>query len=137
MEAFVNKEDDTALNSIELICSNNKRITSKQGIWGSWGQENRCPNGFVDGFIFKAEPYQNILFVQRDDSAANAIRLSGSDGKILYSTEGEWGDWSHWKYCPLHTFVCGLKTQVHDHLKTNEESDYTALNNVILYCCNI
>ncbi len=141
VEAPVGENDDTALNAIELICSNNKRITSEQGIWGEWGREDRClSSGFVNGFRFKAQPSQNIFFVQRDDTAANAIRLSCSNGSLneLKSSEGSFGYWDHvYKHCPINTYICGIKTQVHNTIKDNEEHDLTGLNNIVLYCCNI
>ena len=141
VEAPVGEYDDTGLNAIELFCSNNKTITSKQGKLGDWGKSDKCKgNGLVNGFRFKTEPRQNIFFVQRDDTAANAIRLSCSDEQFveLKSSEGHCGRWDPvYKYCPPNLYVCGLKTQVHDEISSKEEHDLTGLNNVILYCCNV
>lgn len=124
----------TGLNAIELICSDGKRITSRQGPYGSWGHETRCSKGFVNGFMFKAQSNQGMMY---DDTAANAIRLVCNNGERLTSLEGSAGYWSSYKYCPAGMNVCGIKTQVDQNIYNSYSYDETALNNVGLYCCNI
>ena len=136
--------DNTALNAIELICSDSKRITSKQGKWGSWSKSDstcwpwrsildsmfvRSFGGAV-GFRLKVESIQSQT---RDQTATNALRLVCSNRNELINKESKWGDWGRYHYCPKDMFICGIKTQVDD----ENRNDNTALNNVILYCCNI
>ena len=120
--------DATSLNAIELKCNKGKRITSKQGKWGEWCNEDTCKNGYVNGFRFKVEESQGTF---RDDTGANGIELKCSDGQTLKSAEGKWGEWSDFIYCPSGKYICGIKTQVVD---SRGVADDSALIDVILYC---
>lgn len=86
--------------------------------------------GGAVGFRLKVESIQSQA---RDQTATNAIRLVCSNRNELISKESKWGDWDRYYYCPKDMFICGIKTQVDD----ENRNDNTALNNVILYCCNI
>ena len=58
--------------------------------WGNWGDYKMCASGqYVKGMQLRIEKNQG----GGDDSALNAIRLTCSDGVVLKSAEGWWGDW--------------------------------------------
>jgi hypothetical protein len=136
IEPNQNKGDDTGLNSIALICSQNIAIYSNQGAWGNWRGKKYCKTNKIKGFQLKSEPPQGS---KSDDTAANDLKLFCSDGSELNSnTAPTWGTWDPIFYCPLNskgqeTFICGLKTQVEP---SQNKGDDTALNNVIFYCCS-
>ncbi|EMP39285.1 Vitelline membrane outer layer protein 1 like protein [Chelonia mydas] len=55
------------------------------GIWGSWGEEETCPDkSFAIGFSLKVELPQ----LSGDDTALNGIRLLCSDGRTIQSDVG-------------------------------------------------
>lgn len=131
VEPELGKGDDTAMNGIELICSNQKKITSSVGPWGNWAQSfSLCPNGnFLIGFEIKMERTVH----KEDDTATNAVRMICEDFNILISSESPWGEWSMMNLCPAGFFICGLKTQVEP---PQGKGDDTSLNNILFYCCN-
>lgn len=133
--------DDTALNSIKLICANNKEIYSGEGQWGEWGENAICPNGsYLNGFRLKVEPPQG----DGDDTATNGIIMICSDGTQLNNNhEGQWGEWSiDWSrspiaqapklICPHKKYICGFRQQIEPSIG---EGDDTAMNNVLFFCC--
>ena len=105
-----NENDNSALNELQLYCPNFQIIESKLGLKGDWSHELFCSNSSkVNGFRLKVQrPLESL-----DDTAANSIELSCSDGKILKANNGgENGEWDIWRYCPNGTFVCGIRTQI-------------------------
>ncbi|CAF1074687.1 unnamed protein product [Brachionus calyciflorus] len=72
--------DDTALNGVELICSNGKILKSLEGHFGSWNLSFRnCSNGQkVTSFSYGMEEKGS-----NDDSATNIIQLICSDGSVI------------------------------------------------------
>ena len=55
--------DNTALNSIELICSDkkNSKIQSNSGQWGKWSKEAMCKDKqSVKGFQLKHQEPQGL-----------------------------------------------------------------------------
>ncbi len=128
--------DDTGLNSIALICGQNKEIFSSEGAWGNWRGKKYCRTNKIKGFQLKSEPPQGS---KSDDTAANDLKLFCSDGQELNSnTAPTWGSWDSIYRCPPNnkgqeTFICGLKTQVEP---SQDRGDDTALNNVVFYCCS-
>ncbi|CAG2218437.1 unnamed protein product [Mytilus edulis] len=136
--------DNTALNSILLRCQDGSSITSGEGAFGHWQAEAGCgynkdgnPN-FLTSFDLQVEPDQGA----KDDSSANWIRFKCRDfdtenshqldvppGKFYWGTYGSWSE-----ACPLHSAICGIQTRV----EKERSSLYgnTALNDVILFCCN-
>ena len=63
--------DDTALNSICLICTNDKWLCSSKGFWGKWYYSATNEEGFT-GADFKYEPNQGW---PDDDTAGVNIAL--------------------------------------------------------------
>lgn len=122
--------DDTALNSIKLVCANDKEIYSGEGEWGQWGENAICPSGsYLNGFKLKVEPVQG----DGDDTASNGIIMFCSDGTELNNNnEGQWGDWSENYMCPEEKNICGFRQQIEPPVG---EGDDTAMNNVLFFCC--
>src|SRR5690349_19263122 len=59
VEARQGSGDDTALNSVKLICADaagsvTERIVSHAGLWGTWSSDARC-RGFATGARLKVE----------------------------------------------------------------------------------
>ncbi|CAF3851900.1 unnamed protein product [Rotaria sp. Silwood1] len=107
--------DDTALNSLELLCAKKdgtsvKSITPHNGFWGDWSNVVRCPenSNFLRGVSFKIESSQG----SGDDTAANDSQFSCSQSSnILAPNGGPWGDWKQMKYCPSSSAICGFFTK--------------------------
>lgn len=123
--------DDTALNAIELICSDGGRIMSASGPWGSWSNDVICRHGRrANGFWLKQQPWQGK---GSDDTAANAFSLRCDDGSYIEANNnGDWGSWSPLITCPSGRFICGISVQIE---KNQKGGDDTTLNNVELMCC--
>ncbi|XP_031755432.1 vitelline membrane outer layer protein 1 isoform X1 [Xenopus tropicalis] len=103
------------------------------GKWGSWGAEQRCPNGFVaKGFSVKVEPPQG----SGDDTALNGIRLhcfpfqSTDNEQTVTSAEGPYGNWSPTRMCPF-GYLTGFSLRVEP---SQGRGDDTAANNVKFRC---
>jgi hypothetical protein len=131
VEASCGKCDDTALNAIQLLCSDGQVITSSEGPWGGWASSfARCAsNEKLIGFQIRVEPDQG----SGDDTATNAVKMICSNRQVLSSLEERWGYWyGEPLICPPTTYICGIKTQLEPH---QGRGDDTALNNVQFYCC--
>ncbi|CAF0954215.1 unnamed protein product [Brachionus calyciflorus] len=117
--------DNTALNGVELICSNGKKIKSSEGPWGSWDSNfSNCPSGHsVSGVYYGIEQKVN-----GDDTALNLIRLKCTDGSNITSLEGPRSTSIIPLTCPYGSIV-GLKTQIEP-----INPDNTALKNIEFIC---
>ena len=137
--------DDTALNSIKLMCSYHIPgfpedleagvITSLEGPFGNWFGESICPGqgNFMKGAQFQSEPNQGG---NHDDTAGNSLNMECYDGTILEGDSPDhWGSWSTWVFCPENTAVCGLKNLVEPNIF--KDGDDTAHNAVVFYCCEM
>ncbi|XP_052443390.1 vitelline membrane outer layer protein 1 homolog isoform X2 [Carassius gibelio] len=128
------------------------------GGWGFWGEVDMCPDGtYAAGFSLKVEAPVG----QADDTALNGIRLycvgsgnltdsypsyckvqsdvarfrcSNGVSQLGNGTDwGDWGDWGDWSDTCEGTGICGLRTLVE---LPQGNGDDTALNDVIMYCCD-
>ena len=132
VELTLVEDDNTALNAIELICSDEEKLrTIKEGPLGEWSNELRCQGGMrVNGFNIKQQKRIN-----GDNTAANGLKLTCVDNSLLEAeNDGEWGEWMvALKKCPLNTYICGFRVQIQ---KEQGSGDDTALNNVDFQCCS-
>jgi len=130
--------DDTALNSIKLMCgkpgSRNtyKFVQSTEGGWGNWREPLYC-DGLLTGFQLKSEAHQG----KGDDTAANNMNgictLSNGQVKKLQGDGMHWGHWTAEQHCQHGFAICGIRTQVEGR---QGNGDDTSLNNVQMRCCN-
>lgn len=137
VEAPCGKCDDTALNSLELICSNSDRnqltrIQSYEGVWGSWGSDRYC-NGkgnYLRGVQFLIEREQG----KGDDTAANDSRFTCTNGDVIQgSNGGTWGNWRSEAQCPPSSAICGLQIKFESE---QGKGDDTAMNGARFKCCS-
>ena len=121
--------DNSALNSVCLICKDGREICSKLGFWGPWYTSRQCEAGFTEG-KFRFERNQG----SGDDSAGNTLLLNCGGGHNYMAAVGApnyWGDWSS-RSCPYGTRVCGIQTRIEPR---QGDGDDSALNGIKLRCC--
>ena len=126
--------DDSALNSICLICNTGKEVCSSTSIWGSWSDETSlCKKGF-NGADLNFEEDQGY----GDDTAANDFKMKCRDGNWRTADNGKtWGKWLGFKACPDKQIICGMKTRIQapQGERRDNRGDDSALNGVELVCC--
>jgi len=120
--------DDTALNSICLMCSGGKTICSKTGFWGNWYESGSCSGGFT-GFNMRFQAYCGG---DCDDTAANDLQLKCDGSWMGIASPTSWGTWNE-KHCPNDQVICGLRTRIERSRGTR--GDDSALNGVEFSCC--
>ncbi|XP_059424727.1 vitelline membrane outer layer protein 1-like [Carassius carassius] len=127
--------DNTALNAISLFCESKSEdasgiIRSDKGSFGQWiDYVQMCPNGFLTAFQLKVESSQGI----DDDTAVNNIRFTCSGGHVMVGEGTPWGQWGKWSPTCQGTGICGIRTRIEE---PQGFGDDTALNDVIMYCCD-
>ncbi|XP_077117713.1 vitelline membrane outer layer protein 1-like [Ranitomeya variabilis] len=104
--------DDSALNSIRLHCTKSttwdvlKKITSKEGDFGTWGKYFSCKSGYLTRFSLRVEPSRST-----DNTAANNIKFMCSDGSIEEGDGQEWGNYGPWS-TTCYEGIRGIQTRV-------------------------
>ncbi|XP_077077469.1 vitelline membrane outer layer protein 1-like isoform X2 [Siphateles boraxobius] len=132
--------DNTALNGIRLHCVSRSKessgshdyttIESDLGNWGEWTDIKWCGSGFLKDFQLRVQSDQGFGF---DDTAANNIRFTCSDGFFLQGKSTNWGDWGNWSPKCKGTGICGIQTRIEDPRGIRDD---TALNDVRMFCCD-
>ncbi|XP_026562566.1 vitelline membrane outer layer protein 1-like [Pseudonaja textilis] len=82
------------------------------GRWGIWGKIIFCPNGHVNGFALKMQPSHTTW--ADDTGGLNGVRLRCTDGTIIETKSGRWGNWTEFQECPTGNFVSFALNMVED-----------------------
>ncbi|NXH95297.1 VMO1 protein, partial [Pachycephala philippinensis] len=103
------------------------------GPWGSWGHKQFCPSGYAKGFELKVSfDFFRGFWLFGDDTALNGIRLLCTDGTVIESFVGCWGNWTEAQLCSSNKLVSfSLRVERWQYLQDN-----TAVNNVRFACSN-
>eukprot|EP00727_Mastigamoeba_balamuthi_P013146 m51a1_g8454 hypothetical protein (739) ;mRNA; r:406705-409478 len=137
------KGDDTALNGLQMACSDLGtglpglyRPHSSVGPWGTWDQPHSCPSGY---YIVGFKVLNEHCCDRKDDTALNRIVFicRSGDRQTAYSPElgkTSWGDWSQEYVCPQGQVVTAIQTR----LEARQGSgDDTALNGIRMRCQSV
>jgi hypothetical protein len=130
--------DDTALNSVQILCRNpvtlaTEWISSYDGIWGNWHSSATCSGlgKHLTGARMRIEPPQG----SGDDTAANDVQFSCGGSSTIHAPGGQgWGSWLNWATCPAQSAVCGLAVRFEE---SQGSGDDTAMNGLELECCSL
>ncbi|GAB0201165.1 vitelline membrane outer layer protein 1 [Grus japonensis] len=122
--------DDTALNGVRLLCQDREVVTSSEGPRGTWSFPLSCGRGQrLVSFRLRVEAPRGLW----DDTAANDLDVTCSDGTVLEGQGGPAGTWGNWSVaCPPAWGVCGLRTRLEP---PQPRGDDTGLNGVEMFCC--
>ncbi|XP_053287664.1 vitelline membrane outer layer protein 1 homolog isoform X1 [Pleuronectes platessa] len=133
VEAKQSGGDDTAMNSVRLICSKDGHRThiveSHPGFWGEWSNPQYCPGGVLTSFQLRVATLRGIF---ADDTAVNNIKFRCSNGPELEGSGLDWGGYGQWSQDCVDGGICGIDTKMEDR---QGKGDDTALNDVRFICC--
>jgi len=127
--------DDTALNSVKLLCAPlgattvYEDIMSYEGLWGDWGTRSICPDSIVTGFTLRSESSSSG---GSDNTAANNVKMYCSNRMETEMDGRDWGSYTQRQVCPTGSGVCGIAIQYKE-----KGGDDTALNNIQMQCCTV
>jgi hypothetical protein len=135
VEGSRGRKDDTALNSVQLLCKSRggatEWISSYDGLWGNWQGAAECMGSYLSGARLRVEAPQG----NGDDTGANNAEFTCSGGGYATAPGGQgWGQWSFWQSCPVNSAVCGLSIRFEG---SQGGGDDTAMNGLRLYCCSL
>ncbi|XP_060129990.1 vitelline membrane outer layer protein 1-like [Zootoca vivipara] len=121
-------KDDTSLNGIRLHCNKGAAVESTVGPKGNWTKIEECRRGLLISFDLRVEGPQLML----DDTAANNIQFSCTDGTRLEGKSTNFGTYGPWSKRCTTGAICGIQTKV----EASAQVDSTALNDAKFFCCN-
>lgn len=127
--------DDTALNSVALLCTDRNGnqvgnyVTPNEGNWGTWANGSCSAGRHMTRFALKVEGSQG----GRDDTSANAINFWCNDGvQVSASNDGAWGNWGSVRGGYSNAAICGIQEKIESQ---QGGGDDTGLNDVRLIWC--
>ncbi|KAM4567910.1 vitelline membrane outer layer protein 1 homolog isoform 1-T1 [Fundulus diaphanus] len=129
-------DDDTALNGIRLICSQDESrdylyyVESHTGHFGEWSHPQYCPSGVLTSFQIRVEEHQGMF---GDDTAVNNIKFRCSSNPMMEAPGMHWGEYSYWSEDCTNGGICGIETKMEDYQWGLDDS---SLNDVRFFCCN-
>ena len=130
--------DDTALNGIQLACTNGmytKQIPGVFGVWKKWvfcgGTLKNASTKFVVGFNFRSQGGQGV---KKDDTSGNNVKMQCNDGSELDGGGLDWGTWDSktYKKCSFGYQFCGVQSRIE---KNQGNGDDTGMNQMKFLCC--
>jgi hypothetical protein len=136
VEPSLGSGDDTALNAVALYCRDRggreiARISPHPGYWGTWGEGANCPQGsFLTHFSLKVEQPQG----SGDDTAANSVRFSCSNGQLIEARGQKWGSYGQWSGGFANSAICGVRAKFEE---KQGSGDDTALNDLEFFWCSV
>ena len=129
-----NESDNTAVNNIRFMCSNDRDISGIGNTAGYWGEYSaECPDG-ICGIETRQRPDGGIVV---DNTALNDVRFTcctpGEGYNTVSVANGEKkGDWGSAQLCPEGSRAIGYQTQ--NDLVDVPLYDKTAMNSIRLFC---
>lgn len=99
------------------------------GRWGNWSKAQLCPSNKMVSFSLRVQERQHL----RDDTAANNVRFTCSDGTELEGWGLPGGHFGPWSSSCTSGAICGLQTKVEE---PQGKGDDTALNDMRVFCCD-
>lgn len=130
VEPDVGIHDNSALNAIQLKCSEGTVLEPHPGEWGEWTDWKECSEGnYINGYRLRSQVDQG----SSDDTAANDAHFFCTDGLELDSGEGmTWGNWMPEAKCADNVKVTGISVQFEAY--QGGSADDSALNDLSLIC---
>ena len=120
--------DDSTLNAVRMLCSDQSTISSYDGVWGSWSQLVQCGSGSsFDAYRIRIEGDQG----SSDDTAAGAVEMYCGN-EMVSATGMAWGDWRPKRECGQGYKICGFRIRFEG---VEGISDQTAMNGIEVQCC--
>ena len=148
MQHYRSMEDNSALNGIRLICSDDSQIKSSEGRKGDWTDELRCrKDDYMVGVKIKTEAW---LGWDRDDlGALDFEALCSTNIRLRHRRLNTWithtrGSWSDEVRCPQEApAICGIKVRLDEpnhrgglfEKEPDLKTDSAGLTEVQFKCC--
>ncbi|NWI44380.1 VMO1 protein, partial [Picathartes gymnocephalus] len=125
---FFRVENKTCSETM-LFCSDRSRaVVFSSGRWGNWTEAQLCSSNKLVSFSLRVARWQYL----RDNTAANNVRFTCSNGTQLEGWGLSRGHFSPWSSNCTSGAICGLQTKVE---KPQGKWDDTALNDLRVFCC--
>eukprot|EP00918_Siedleckia_nematoides_P082454 GHVU01180678.1.p1 GENE.GHVU01180678.1~~GHVU01180678.1.p1 ORF type:complete len:547 (-),score=38.07 GHVU01180678.1:92-1732(-) len=123
--------DNSALNAVRMLCSDQSTISSYDGLWGSWTPFKQCGSGsYFDGYKIGIQGDQG----GGDDTAANAVVMYCGNEAVsrdpLRVFEGTY--FRQKRACAQGYQICGFRIRFES---DQGEGDDSAMNGIEVQCC--